>query len=322
LALAIGYVAASSLVSNEAYLKKFVEFQHKYNKTYEASEFGKRFNIFKANLERAAIRSAKDKHATWGMTKFSDLTDEEFTKYYLMPAFSAADFPKHPVAPRAPEAKPTDVTFDWSQKGATTPIYDQGQCGSCWAFSATETIESYWFLAGNALTGLSMEQIVDCDTTDDGCGGGWTYDAYQYVQGAGGIESYNDYPYTAGGGQAGSCAFNSQEVVAQISGWQYVTQSQDEGAMLNWATSNGPISVCVDASQWSSYTGGTVTPDQCTTNLDHCVQLTGFGTDSNGLAFWNIRNSWGSDWGLSGYIWLQQGQNTCGVAQVPTVVTA
>jgi len=319
LVAAITCVYATSLGIEGEYQKKFIEFQKKYQKSYLSGEFGNRYQIFRSNLIRAAARQEQEKGtAKWGITKFSDLTDEEFKSFYLMPKFSAKDFPKHAVAELASPPQVQQVQFDWSQKGATTPIYNQGQCGSCWAFSATETIESYWFLAGHSLQQLSMQQIVDCDTTDDGCGGGWTYDAYQYVESAGGIESYNDYPYVA---QDQSCQFQQSDVVATISGWQYVTQNQDEGQMYNWLASNGPLSVCVDASQWSSYQGGTLMASDCTTDLDHCVQLTGYGTDDSGTQFWNVRNSWGSDWGQSGYIWLQRGADTCGVAQVVTSVS-
>jgi C1A family cysteine protease len=90
------------------------------------------------------------------------------------------------TAPRGPDA----TNWDWFTQGVCTQVYNQGQCGSCWAFSATETIESYFAIGGNTLTQFSMEQIVDCDTTDQGCNGGFPENAYKYVQSAGGIESY------------------------------------------------------------------------------------------------------------------------------------
>jgi len=316
LALAVCAFAAS----HEENVKKFAEFQHKYQKVYTSNEeFQKRFQIFEKNMEKAEMLQKREKGtATYGVTKFSDLTDEEFSSQYLMPKFSASDMKSGPLATfnSSWTVPPQQSSFDWGSKGAVTAVYNQGQCGSCWAFSATETIESYWFLAGNALTQLSMQQIVDCDTTDQGCNGGWTYDAYQYVESAGGQEPLSDYPYTAEGG---TCQFNSGDVLAKISGWSYVTQSKDETAMMTWVTNSGPLSICVDASSWSSYTGGVMS--SCTDSLDHCVQLTGYGTYS-GESAWNVRNSWGSDWGEQGYIYLLRGQDTCGCAEVVTVVTA
>jgi len=256
----------------------------------------------------------------YGMTKFSDLTDEEFRKLYLMPKFNGINKSKKlmPIIPKPKLVSPHPPTpmddFDWGDKGAITPVYDQGQCGSCWAFSATETIESFWFLAGHTLTELSMQQIVDCDTSDSGCGGGEPSSAYDYVQSAGGIESYDQYPYS---GQDGSCAFDSGDVVATISGYQSIS---GEDQMMSFVQSSGPLSVCVDASNWSSYTGGVMTADQCGDSLDHCVQLTGY-SDQDGTACWNVRNSWGTGWGESGYIYLQRDTDTCGVADQVTYVS-
>jgi len=196
-----------------------------------------------------------------------------------------------------------------------TPVYNQGQCGSCWAFSTTEAIESAWFLSGKKLAKLAMQQIVDCDTTDQGCDGGDPPTAYQYVISAGGLDSLSSYAYTA---QDGTCAFKAKDVVAKISDWEYVTQDQDEGAMLNFVSSTGPPSICVDAESWQYYTGGIITTsDGCGTSLDHCVQLTGFGT-ANSTDYWHVRNSWGTDWGEKGYLRVQRGSDVCGIAQEVT----
>jgi cathepsin F len=317
--LLLAFILAVNAISHEEAVQKFVEFQHKYQKSYATDdEFQQRFQIFKKNLANAEQLQKREKGtATYGVTKFSDLSEQEFRSKYLMPKFSAKDAKpgKLAVFNSSWVAPPKQSSFDWNSKGAVTAVYNQGQCGSCWAFSATETIESYWFLAGNSLTQLAMQQIVDCDTTDQGCNGGWTYDAYQYVMSAGGIEPLSDYAYTA---ETGTCAFNAGEVAAKISNWAYVTQSKDEGAMLTWVQNSGPASICVDASSWSSYTGGVMS--SCTDSLDHCVQLTGFGSYS-GEDAWNVRNSWGTDWGEAGYIYLLRGQDTCGCAEVVTSVS-
>jgi len=250
--------------------------------------------------------------AVHGVTKFSDLTTQEFKDQYLMKV--ERTYVKAPVANITYQQLP--ATFDWNNKGGVvTPVKNQGQCGSCWDFSATETIESVWAQAGNGLQVLSEQQTVDCDTTDQGCNGGWPYDAYQYVISAGGVESESSYPYTA---EDGTCAFNAANVVAKISSWQYVTQSQDEAAMQQFLYSNSPISICVDASTWSSYNGGVITTSSgCGDSLDHCVQATGWSQQS-GMTVWNVRNSWGTDWGNSGYIWVQLGSDVCGIAEVVT----
>jgi len=214
------------------------------------------------------------------------------------------------VAPQMP-IRPLPVSFDWRNQGnVVTPVYNQGQCGSCWAFSTTENIESMWALSGKTLTSLAVQQIVDCDTSDGGCGGGNPPTAYQYVISAGGMEPWGDYPYT---GVNGNCAFNSADVVETISSWTYVTQSSDETQMQNYLYTNGPLSVCVDASTWQYYNGGIIMAGTCGNSLDHCVMITGYGNQS-GTNFWWVRNSWGTDWGQAGYLQVQMGSDVCGIA--------
>jgi cysteine peptidase B len=297
-------------------LSQFVAFQHKYGKSYRTQEeFNMRFNVFKNNLAIAAKQNAQSKNATYGVTKFSDMTPDEFKNIILM---------KKPINKNLPgkvwnfdgrmQTRQAS-SFDWRDKGAVTPVYNQGQCGSCWAFSVTENIESQWFLAGNTLESLAMQQIVSCDTSDDGCGGGDPPTAYQYVISAGGLEYYSDYPYT---GEDGTCQFNKADVDAVLSNWQYVTQSEDENAMQSFLVSNGPLSVCVDAESWQNYNSGIITAeDNCGTSLDHCVMITGYGSQES-MTFWWVRNSWGTDWGEEGYLQVQMGSDVCGIAQEVT----
>jgi len=166
-----------------------------------------------------------------------------------------------------------------------------------------------------------MEQIVDCDTAgeDQGCNGGFPTGAYQYVESAGGIESYTDYPYTAEGGESGSCNFEQSDVVATVT--NYVSINGETGLYQQMSTSSGgPVSVCVDASSWSSYTGGILT--QCGDDVDHCVQAVGYANYGTSGAYWIVRNSWGTDWGLNGFIWIEIGQDLCSIGDYATVVTA
>jgi len=292
---------------------QFLAFQKKFNRVYASeAEYNHRFEIFQHNLIRIAQKNALNNGATYGVTQFADMTQEEFQSKVLMrpPPLGS----KVPVAPKNYSVG-APSTFDWRNRpGVVTPVYNQGQCGSCWAFSATENVESRWGLAGNALTQLSMQQVVSCDTTDDGCGGGWPYNAYQYLISAGGQESYAAYPYTA---ENTPCAFNAQYIVAKPTSWTYVTNSEDETQMVNYLYANGPLSVCVDASEWSMYTGGIFPASSCSTSIDHCVDAIGYNIGSS-TPYWIIRNSWGTDWGIQGYMQLQYGQDACAVAQVVT----
>jgi len=283
LILSVLIVAAFAASSRDAVLRqKFAQFQQKYSRTYpHQDEFDHRFNIFKENIKKAERLNRANPTAKFGVTKFSDLTSEEFASTHLM----NVDFSKY-VKPASKDfatstyknvkaCSPDPTNFDWNSCGVVTAIYNQGQCGSCWAFSATETIESYFALAGNQLTQMAMEQIVDCDTAgqDQGCGGGFPTGAYQYVEGAGGIEYLSDYPYTAEGGESGSCNFQQSDVVATVTNYNSIDGESGLYSQLSSAN-GGPVSVCVDASSWQNYQGGVLS--QCGNSVDHCVQATGY----------------------------------------------
>jgi cathepsin F len=290
----------------------FTRFMKDHSKTYETrEEYSKRLGIFADNLDRVAesnrLHILAGGDAVFGITKFSDLTPEEFKKFYL------GYVPSKTNKVRT-TANVSDVAndIDWKTKGAVTKVKDQGRCGSCWAFSATAAIESYAKLSGKyGLEVLSAQQINSCDKRDGGCNGGNTETAYGYVKGAGGIEKDSDYPYTSGGGSTGSCKFNSGRVAVTISG--YSSHSRGESS-LEKALNEGPASVCLAASSWQSYRGGIL--KRCDNNVDHCVQTTGYTSEA-----WVIRNSWGTGWGESGYLRLQRGSDLCKVSDDVTSVT-
>jgi cathepsin F len=298
----------------------FDKFQKQYNKVYESDAHrAERFEIFKANLDVIKAMNKRKTGAHYGITKFADLTPEEFKAQYLGRKSSGP----RPQAPLLKVDQPVELppSFDWRAKGAVTKVKDQGQCGSCWAFSATEAIESQWFLAGHTLPVLSEQQIVDCDQGrgDYGCEGGDTPTAYAYVIAAGGLDTEASYPYTA---EDGTCKFNSANVAAKISGWSYVTTTKNETQMQVGLVAKGPLSICVDASSWQYYEGGVITA-LCGNSLDHCVMITGYG-EEEGWDFirypvWYIRNSWGTDWGYDGYLYVERGSDLCGVADEVTL---
>jgi C1A family cysteine protease len=320
-----------AVVAARDWTGEFGAYVQTYGKHYTSvTEYRTRMSYYMENMMEVERLNALNPKARFGPTKFSDLSKDEFRRYYLtarVPARSELPAAKNFSIPRKPHemfasnrlAAPNPTNYDWGSAGVITPVYNQGQCGSCWAFSATETIESYFAIQGGQLTQLSMEQIVDCDTAgqDQGCNGGFPTGAYQYVQSAGGIDSYANYPYTAGNGYANNCEFPQGQVVTNVASYSSINGESGEYQQLSSA-SGGPVSVCVDASSWQNYQGGVLT--SCGDNVDHCVQLTGYYNYGSSNAYWNVRNSWGADWGQNGYIWIAIGQDLCAIGDYATVV--
>jgi C1A family cysteine protease len=165
------------------------------------------------------------------------------------------------------------------------------------------------------LTGtLSTEQVVQCDTVSYGCNGGWPENAYTYVKYHNGIESEADYPYTSSKGVTGVCQSDSSKF--QVTVADYYTISY-ESNMGNHVLQVGPIAVCLDATNWNTYTGGVLTT--CGKEINHCVQAVGIDTKTDG-GFWNVRNSWGYNWGESGFIRLAWNMDTCAITNDATYV--
>lgn len=226
----------------------------------------------------------------FGITKYSDWSREEI-KQYLLPGVR---FPhdhgitkekiirstkNNPVkgSGTSPSSLSTGVPvdLDWRDKGAVTPVRNQGlKCGSCWAHSASQTVESLWYLAGKGLPSLSVQQLVSCDSDDEACRGGFPISAYRYISKAGGLEGESTYPYVSGMGDVPPCAFNKSNVVAKINGFSWAESDGNEKNLIKILSDVGPLSVCVDAHNWPDYKSGVITT--CGSWIDHCVQLVGY----------------------------------------------
>jgi len=330
---AMATVSTSDMLSEVEAVRQFEDFMTKHNKVYESDEDKEyRFGVFKSNLVRIAELNALNE-AVHGVNKFTDMTFAEFSRTMMRYRPHAYKRPEAVVS--VPSRENVDIvgnvtSFDWRTKGAVTAVKDQGQCGSCWAFSATEEVESAHFLQKGSLPILAPQQTVSCDTTDGGCDGGDTTTAYAYMQEKG-VETEAAYPYTSGvSGVTGTCTYNSADVVTKVANFTYATppctsacNTQDEETLAANLLTYGPVSICVDATDaWQSYTSGVLkTCPHAYTDLDHCVQLVGFDTNALGVKFWLVRNSWAADWGVAGYIHLLYGSNVCGVADEATLVT-
>jgi len=320
--LLLGLVVSQS--EDELY-QSFQDWMVKYSKSYDGKEMSYRYYNFKNSINRINANNAKiqGSGATFGLNKFSDLSPEEFAGQYLMQPIPL-DMPgKREVL--TPKLTAPD-TFDWRDHNVVTAVKDQEACGSCWAFSVTENVESVWILAhastlnSTTMPPLAPQQLVDCDDYSFGCNGGFPPLAYDYLVDAGGFDDDKDYPYLA---QDGTCAFKTSAIVAKITGYKFGTDPLDESMMKDNLVSWAPFSICVDARYWSDYTGGVMAEWQCDDAplLDHCVQLVGFNMTAS-TPYWIVRNSWGTDWGEDGFIRLEYGTNTCGLTYVVTTAIA
>jgi len=240
------------------------------------------------------------------ITKFSDLSQSEFKAKMLggNEVFKTNDVE---IDTTVRQVNTATGLVDWSGI-LTTPVKDQGYCGSCWAFSTTEQIESDSMRLLGKTWVLSPEQITQCAPVAQGCGGGWTEAGFTYAKGTA-IDLDSDYPYTSYYARTGTCPPPAKGVV-KVSSY---TKISGESNMAAYVQSTGPLSVCLDASSWNSYTGGIMSV--CGTSVDHCVQAVGVDASTGG--YWKVRNSWGTSWGESGYIRLAYGQNTCAITNDP-----
>jgi cathepsin L len=221
------------------------------------------------------------------------------------------------------EALPASV--DWTTQGVVTPVKNQGQCGSCWSFSATGAMECDYAIAKGTLTSLSEQQLVDCSFSNGnlGCAGGWYYNAWNYVEKEGGLCTESAYPYTA---QDGTCKSSSCGTLYNLMDSSIDTKiTADSDTALATAAAAGCVSVAIEADQtaFQYYSSGILT-GTCGTSIDHAVLVVGYGT-SGSQEYWKVKNSWGTSWGMEGYIDICRncGKNgnagECGINMYPYV---
>nr|AAZ23596.1 cysteine protease [Leishmania aethiopica] len=298
----------------------FEEFKRTYRRAYgTVAEEQQRLANFERNLELMREHQARNPHARFGITKFFDLSEAEFAARYLNGAayFAAAKqhAGQHYRKARADLSAVPDAV-DWREKGAVTPVKNQGACGSCWAFSVVGNIESQWAVAGHRLTALSEQQLVSCDDMDSGCGGGLMTQAFEWLlrNMNGTMFTEDSYPYVSTFGYVPECTNSSQLVPgARIDG--YVMIESNETVMAAWLAKSGPISIGVDASSFMSYHGGVLT--SCAgKQLNHGVLLVGYNMTGE-VPYWVIKNSWGENWGEKGYVRVTMGVNACLLTEYP-----
>lgn len=311
----------------------FAAYKIKFNKSYRLDsrrELAARAAFF-ANDDIIAAHNANVAATyTLGHNVLSDLMLDEFQARYLNGLLgAAAKDERHRNVDKSLRitglAIAANASLDWVDRGAVAPIKNQLSCGSCWAFSAVGAIEGAYAIAGNPLTSFSEQQLVSCDTSGDdaGCQGGLMDEAFDYVQKTP-LCAYKDYPYSSGDGKSGACQSSSCTGAVAVGGHTDVPKG-DEVAMLA-AINLGPLSVAVDANYFQLYESGVLDEAGCGASLNHGVLVVGYGNDASlgGLAYYLVKNSWGTQWGESGYMRIVRGKDMCGIADsasFPTNVT-
>jgi len=295
----------------------FVKFVNRYERKYSnEKEILHRFQVYKDNIEIIKTLQANELGtAVYGENKFMDISQEEFKNIYLM---SLDKLPKSQIKPNTLsqleleqlDSEPIPESFDWREHNAVTFVKSQGDCGSCWAFATIGNIEGQWAIKTKNLLSLSEQELLDCDTVDEGCVGGLATQAFDEIIKLGGLETESEYPYNA---SSLTCKLNKSNITVYIN--SSLELPKDEEKIASYVAKHGPIAIRFNADSLRSYDKGIFHPSDCDpAGLNHEMVIVGYGKEKH-EPFWILKNSWSSDWGEEGYVRVFRGKNVCGIAE-------
>ncbi|KAJ4954933.1 hypothetical protein NE237_011716 [Protea cynaroides] len=326
--LSLGFWASqieARVLAEMSMVDRHEQWMAQYGRVYkDAAEKEKRFLIFKNNVERIELFNRPGgNNYTLSINLFADLSDEEFKATRTGYRSLTGQRPSLNTEFRYNNVTDVPTSMDWREKGAVTPIKDQGSCGCCWAFTAVAAMEGITQLKTGNLISLSEQELVDCDNTNKGCNGGNIDKAFQFIVQNRGLTTESNYPYEE---VDGTCSEEkAAEHAAMITGYEDVPSSNEQELLT--AVANQPVSVAIDGSghPFKYYSSGIFT-GECGTNLDHAVTLIGYGVNEKGIKYWLVKNSWGTSWGENGYMRIQRDvaakEGLCGLAMEPSYPTA
>ncbi|KAM4621948.1 cathepsin O [Polymixia lowei] len=295
----------------------FGSFRKQFRRIYEFSseEFYLRHLYFQNALKRHAYLnsfSTAQQSANYGINQFSDLSLNEFKDLYLRASLDTAP----PYSGLKRDGLP--AKFDWRDKAVVAPVQNQQACGSCWAFSVVGAVQSVQAIAGRPLEQLSAQQVLDCSFQNQGCNGGSTTRALSWLkQTRVKLVPQSEYPYKS---KTGICHFFPQShggvVLKDFSTYDF---SGQEEAMMGHLVDQGPLVVTVDAVSWQDYLGGVIQYHCSCRHANHAVLVVGYDTTGD-IPYWIVQNSWGTEWGDEGYVYIKIGGNVCGIADSAALV--